>query len=91
MVCTIDAKTERPGERVFERDLGEYATQHRGELVAAILTVIRAFIVAGCPDQNLPLFRQYTAWTKLIRAPLEKIMEKIAQMPCDPLDRWNRA
>src|SRR3990167_6520991 len=70
VMCNIDPKTERPGERVFERDLRKYAAKHRGELVVAVLTIIRAYLVAGCPDQSISPFRLFTDWSKWIRSPL---------------------
>ncbi len=70
VVCNIDPQTECPGERSFDRDLRKYAANHRGELVVAILTIVRAYLVAGCPNQNLPPFRLFTDWTRWIRSPL---------------------
>lgn len=70
VMCHIDPQTERPGERIFDRELREYTAKHRGELVTAVLTIIRAYIVAGCPDQNISPFRLFSDWTKWIRSPL---------------------
>jgi len=70
VMCNIDPRIERPGERFFNRDLREYASKHRGELVVAIITIIKAYISAGLPDQNLVPFRLFSQWTKWIRSPL---------------------
>jgi hypothetical protein len=70
VICSIDPQTERPGERIFDRDLRKYAAEYRGALVAAVLTIIRAYIVAGCPDQSISPFRLFSEWTRWIRSPL---------------------
>lgn len=70
VMCHIDPQTEQPGERVFDRDLKEYVAKNRGKLVAAVLTIIRAYIVAGCPDQGISPFRLFLDWSKRIRSPL---------------------
>jgi hypothetical protein len=45
--------------------------EHRAELVAAALTVLRAFIVAGSPGaEELEAFGRFEAWSMLIRAAL---------------------
>jgi phage/plasmid primase-like uncharacterized protein len=69
-MCNIDPGVESPGERIFDRDLRKYTAEHRGELVAAILTIIRAYIVAGCPDQKILPFRLFSEWSRWIRSPL---------------------
>jgi hypothetical protein len=49
IMVSLDAQMERPGERVFQRDLKTWVPEHRGEVVAAALTVLRAYVVAGRP------------------------------------------
>jgi len=66
----IDARRDRPGERKFATDLRTYIPEHRGELVAAILTIVKAYLEAGQPDQGLPVFGRYEGWTDWVRAPL---------------------
>lgn len=51
VVCRLDAKKERPDERVFTWDVRQEASANRGELVAAALTALRAYIAAGRPRQ----------------------------------------
>lgn len=69
--CRLLPDCEHPEERKFDRDLNEYTPKNRGILVAAILTIMRAYITAGSPGlNNLPAFREYSNWTKWIRAPL---------------------
>lgn len=51
------------------RDLKGYVSAHRGELLTAALTVVRAFVVAGCPEQAVPL-PSFEQWSRLARDPL---------------------
>jgi len=69
--CRMDAQMENPGDRVFDRDLRSYVPEHRPELVAAALTVLRAFIVAGRPgvDKLSPMER-FADWSNLVRGAL---------------------
>src|SRR6266487_111030 len=62
------APTSDPEARVFTiPDLMEYVIEHRCELVTAILTVIRAWYVAGKPlDKRLGNFRTFTTWSNTV-------------------------
>jgi len=61
----LDAGRERPQERTFKRDIIAYTKEHRGELVAAALTVLRGYVTAGRPTGFTPSrFRQ---WDSLVR------------------------
>jgi putative DNA primase/helicase len=69
--CQIDPRCENPEERQFEQpDLLGYVREHRGELVAAALTVMRAYVVAGRPDQKMPVLGSFEEWSSMVRAPL---------------------
>jgi hypothetical protein len=71
LISRIDPACERPEERTFERaDLLAHAREHRGELIAAALTILRAYVVAGRPDQGLKPWGSFEDWSKMIRAPL---------------------
>lgn len=50
----LDAKCERPEERRFEFDAIDLAMRRRPELVAAALTVERAYVSAGAPNEPRP-------------------------------------
>jgi hypothetical protein len=60
---------ERPEDRDDFRqpDLLKHVRQNRGPLLAASLTVIRGFVAAGRPDQRLPSWGGFEAWSALIR------------------------
>lgn len=69
----LDAKTSKPQERSeFKHpDIENYVMKNRGELVAAILTMCRAWIVAGKPEpRTIPKMRQ-TQWRKVVGGILE--------------------
>jgi putative DNA primase/helicase len=69
--CRILPNCECPEERKFDRDLDEYTPKNRGRLVAALLTIIRAYVVAGFPHFNqLTPFRTYSSFTRFVRGPL---------------------
>ena len=81
--CRLETTEERPEERTgfkIQGDLLAYVKEHRGRLVAAALTILRAYIVAGRPDQNLTLM-DYSAWCGLIRNAVHWVT---AQDPCEP-------
>ena len=68
--CFLDAKEERPEERKFERNLYVYVPANRGRLVRAALTILRAYVVAGRPDQKLSSFGNFEEWSGLVRSAL---------------------
>jgi hypothetical protein len=70
LLCTLDPKCERPEERTFAVDLHTDVPRRRGELVSAALTIIRAFLAAGAPRQNIPTFGRFEAWSRFVREPL---------------------
>lgn len=68
--CEIDPECERPDEREFTRDLYEWIPEHRPQLVAAALTVLRAYVVAGKPRQSIKPLGGFEDWSKLVRSAL---------------------
>jgi putative DNA primase/helicase len=69
VVCTLDARVERPELREFEFDPIDRVLRNRGAYVAACLTIARAYKAAGAPEVCRPL-GSYGEWSDLIRAPL---------------------
>ena len=71
LMISIDAQMERPETRTFEiEDFESYLKQHRQELVAAALTILRAYHVAGRPPQRGKRWGGFDEWSQLIRAAL---------------------
>ena len=70
--CCLDPAEERPEERRGFRHLHllKLVRERRPELVVAVLTLVRAYVVAGKPDLNLPTFGSFESWAELVRAPL---------------------
>jgi hypothetical protein len=70
ILCSLDPVCERPEERTFEVDLHAWVSAHRGELVAAAPTIMRAYLVAGSPKQAVANFARFEEWQRLCRYPL---------------------
>lgn len=68
--CDLDANVENPEERRFQVNLHEYIPANRGALVTAGLTILRAFRVAGSPDQGLSVFGRFEEWSDWVRSAL---------------------
>lgn len=47
-------------------DLRAWTKKNRGDLVRAALTILRAYCVAGGPDQNLPKWGGFESWTRFV-------------------------
>jgi putative DNA primase/helicase len=65
----LDAKCERPDERRFDRDPTSLALRKRAELVAAALTIVRAYLSAGAPSQASPM-GSFEDWSDTVRSAL---------------------
>jgi hypothetical protein len=96
VAARLDSKTERPELRQFKADPIGAVKKHRGAYVAAALTVLRAYVVAGRP--NLPdKLAGFGDWSDMVRGPLlwlgrgdpVKTMERIRKS--DPQKRELRA
>lgn len=64
----LDPKVEHPEDRTFKRgNLLACVAARRPQLVAAALTILRAFVVAGRPSHGLPPKGSFEQWDRLIR------------------------
>jgi hypothetical protein len=80
IMCRMDAG-EHPEEREFDVDLKTEVPKRRPQLVAAGLTILRAFIVAGRPGADrLSSFGSFEDWSRLVRGALVWLGEAD---PCD--------
>jgi hypothetical protein len=66
LLCSLDAQCERPELRKFDVDALELARTQRGPLVAAALTMLRAWHVSGECGALDPL-GSYPDWSRRIR------------------------
>ena len=69
LLCAIDAKCERPELRHFDFNVVETIHANRGRLVAAALTVLRAWHAAGEPSLAEP-YGSFEDWSRRVREPL---------------------
>jgi putative DNA primase/helicase len=69
VVCNLEARDERPELRAFKRNTLRQAAANRETYVAAALTVMRAYLVAGAPAVCGP-FDSYAEWSTVVRSPL---------------------
>ena len=72
----IDPKVAHPWERPTDsfrhHDITTYVSDHRGEIVAAILTVVRGWFAVGKPaPTRVPTFGGYESWATTIGGILE--------------------
>lgn len=70
LVARMDAKMEHPDRRTFEFDPVERVLACRQELVAAALTIIRAWITAGRPRLGPGRTASFELWDDLVRQPV---------------------
>ena len=69
LVIDLEALSERPEMRHFQRKVLEEMPADRAAYVAAALTVVRAYLAAGAPKVCGP-FGSYAAWSTMVRSPL---------------------
>jgi len=64
----LDAKEARPWQRekFSHPDLAAWVEENRGNLLAAILTIARAWIQAGKPRYKLPIIGGYQGWINVV-------------------------
>ena len=55
LMSSLDAKCEQPELRTFQANAIEVVKRNRGRFVAAVLTILRAFVEAGRPRQAPPV------------------------------------
>ena len=72
ILCTLIPKVERPEERDFKINLREspYVIKNRAKFVVAGLIILRAYIVAGKPKQDIKPYGGFEDWSNLVRSAL---------------------
>lgn len=84
VMCSLDPDMERPELREFKRDPFDDVLANRGLYVAAALTIVSAYMQAGCPDPARPL-ASFEDWSRIVRSAL------IWLGRADPVDTMNAA
>jgi len=69
LICRLDANVENPEAREFDRNPVTDVLRDRGRYIAAALTIGRAYVLAGYPDQ-LPSLPSFERWSDLVRSAL---------------------
>lgn len=69
VVCSLDAGVERPELRQFRVKPAQVVLQERGPYIAACLTIVRAYILAGKPGRLAPL-ASFEDWSDTVRSAL---------------------
>jgi putative DNA primase/helicase len=69
ILCSLDANMERPELRHFRGDPVATVLANRGRYIAAVLTIVRGYLAAGCP-KPCASFASFDDWSRLIRSPL---------------------
>jgi putative DNA primase/helicase len=72
VTCRLDPGVERPWDRTGFRhpDLRQWVLAHRAELVAAMLTMVRAWLVAGAPRVEHPPIGSFESWAAVLAGAL---------------------
>jgi putative DNA primase/helicase len=69
MLCSLDANVERPELRQFRHDPLAMVLRDRGQYIASVLIIVRAYLAAGCPNECAPQ-ASFEGWSRLIRSSL---------------------
>lgn len=69
VVIRLETELENLGDRPLRRpDAQAWALENRGRLIAAVLTICRAYMVAGSPDMGLPALAGFGQWNRVVRS-----------------------
>jgi hypothetical protein len=70
LICSIDPQMERPETREFSGDPVQAVLRNRALYIAACLTVVRAYILAGSPKQDCAPMASFGMWSNTVRSAL---------------------
>lgn len=67
----LTTELENASERPLKRpNAQQWILANRGQLIAAAVTICRAYMLAGSPDMNLKPMRGFDAWSRVVRSAL---------------------
>lgn len=69
ILCSLDPNMERPELRQFRTKPVATILADRGAYIAAALTIVRAYVVAGSPNP-LPALASFEVWSDMVRSAL---------------------
>jgi len=87
LLCRIDPRVEKPEERRFDDDLRLWMMANRPRLVAAGLTLLRAYLSQKHKPPDIHPWGRFERWSDMIRAPL--IWLGLPD-PCDSVEQLER-
>ena len=95
LTARIDAGIEAPERRSFDIEPFDHCRDHRQEMVAAALTLLRGFVVAGSPRATKDKLASFEAWDARVRQAViwigsNGLMPNGASV-ADPVDSIERA
>lgn len=71
LLCSLDPACERPEQRVFSVNPKDYAKFNRASLLVDVLTILRAFHVAGRPQpEGISPLGGFEIWSQWVRGAL---------------------
>jgi putative DNA primase/helicase len=85
IICSLDAGVERPELREFKQDPLQRILADRGAYVAAVLTIIRAYLAAGQPGRIKPTVASFPDWSNTVRSALVWLKQP------DPVETMEKA
>jgi hypothetical protein len=71
--CRLNADMENPGEREFTSDPMALIREDRGGYLAAVFTIVKAHMAAGCPRPAKEKMRSvlgFEQWSRWVQQPL---------------------
>jgi putative DNA primase/helicase len=85
LLCSLDARVERPETRTFQtEDPVKVVRRDRAKYVVAALTILRAYQVAGRPEQGTVPLGSFEDWSRSVRDALIWLGEPD---PCKTMER----
>lgn len=84
-VCRIDPETQDPFSREFEFDPETYCLERRMDIIAAGITIIKAWFNAGCPHTQ-GRTASFEQWDDLVRQPIAWLATYRPELLVDPMD-----
>lgn len=78
LTCRLDAQSENPFTRTFAFNPADICLDHRQALVAAVLTLLRGYVVAGRPRMSNVTVGSFGQWDADIRQAVLWIGQHVA-------------
>lgn len=71
LLAVIHPQCERPEQREFTvKNLPELVLRKRGDYLAALFTILRAYRLAGEPEKDGPTLGRFEPWSRAVCAPI---------------------